>query len=65
MLLTLSIDVVVADTSLSDTRGSLDTVARELGARLVLAEVASRPRIGSARPTATCRGFPRNLAQPG
>ena len=39
----LSIDVVVADTSLSDTRGSLDTVARELGARLVLAEVATGP----------------------
>ena len=39
----LSIDVVVADTSLSDSRGSLDTVARELGARLVLAEVATGP----------------------
>ena len=39
----LGIDVVVADTSLSDTRGSLDTVARELGARLVLAEVATGP----------------------
>ena len=39
----LGIDVVVADTSLSDTRGSLDMVARELGARLVLAEVATGP----------------------
>ena len=39
----LGIDVVVADTSLSDSRGSLDTVARELGARLVLAEVATGP----------------------
>ena len=39
----LGIDVVVADTTLSDSRGSLDTVARELGARLVLAEVATGP----------------------
>ena len=39
----LGIDVVVADTSLSDSRGSLDTVARELGARLVLADVATAP----------------------
>jgi len=39
----LGLDVVVADTSLSDSRGSLDTVARELGARLVLAEVATGP----------------------
>ena len=39
----LGLDVVVADTSLSDTRGSLATVARELGARLVLADVATGP----------------------
>lgn len=39
----LGIDVVVADASLSDSRGSLDTVARELGARLVLADVATGP----------------------
>ncbi len=39
----LGVDVVVADTSLSDDRGSLATVARELGARLVTADVASGP----------------------
>jgi uncharacterized cofD-like protein len=39
----LGLDVVVADTSLSDDRGSLETVARELGARLVSADVASGP----------------------
>jgi len=39
----LGLDVVVADTSLSDDRGSLATVARELGARLVSADVASGP----------------------
>jgi uncharacterized cofD-like protein len=39
----LGLDVVVADTSLSDDRGSLATVARELGARLVTADVASNP----------------------
>ena len=39
----LGLDVVVADTSLSDDRGSLATVARELGARLVTADVASGP----------------------
>ena len=37
----LGLDVVVADTSLSDDRGSLAKVARELGARLVTADVAS------------------------
>jgi uncharacterized cofD-like protein len=37
----LGLDVVVADTSLSDDRGSLETVARELGARLVTADVAT------------------------
>jgi uncharacterized cofD-like protein len=39
----LGLDVVVADTSVSDTRGSLATVARELGARLVQADVATGP----------------------
>jgi uncharacterized cofD-like protein len=39
----LGLDVVVADTSLSDDRGSLATVARELGARLVTADVSSGP----------------------
>jgi uncharacterized cofD-like protein len=39
----LGLDVVVADTSLSDDRGSLATVARELGARLVSADVARGP----------------------
>jgi uncharacterized cofD-like protein len=39
----LGLDVVIADTSLSDDRGSLGTVARELGARLVTADVASGP----------------------
>jgi uncharacterized cofD-like protein len=39
----LGLDVVVADTSLSDDRGSLETVARELGARLVTADVATGP----------------------
>ncbi len=37
----LGLDAVVADSSLSDERGSLSTVARELGARLVTADVAS------------------------
>lgn len=39
----LGIDAVVADTSLSDGRGVLSGVARELGARLVTAEVARSP----------------------
>ncbi len=39
----LGLDVVVTDTSLSDDRGSLETVARELGARLVTADVATGP----------------------
>jgi uncharacterized cofD-like protein len=39
----LNIDVVVADTSVTDERGSLARVARELGARLVTADVASDP----------------------
>ncbi|MGA9102307.1 gluconeogenesis factor YvcK family protein [Aeromicrobium sp.] len=39
----LGLDVVVADTSLSDSRGSLATVARELGAQLVSADVATGP----------------------
>jgi uncharacterized cofD-like protein len=39
----LGLDVVVADTSLSDARGSLATVARELGAQLVSADVATGP----------------------
>jgi uncharacterized cofD-like protein len=39
----LGLDVVVADTSLADARGSLATVARELGAQLVSADVATGP----------------------
>ena len=39
----LGLHAVVADTSLSDGRGTLDTVARELGARLVTADVATGP----------------------
>lgn len=39
----LRIDVVIADTSLSDGNGALERVARQLGARLVVADVASFP----------------------
>jgi uncharacterized cofD-like protein len=39
----LRIDLVVADESLSDGNGALEKVARELGARLVVANVASFP----------------------
>jgi uncharacterized cofD-like protein len=39
----LNIDVVVADTSVTDSRGTLAGVARELGARLVTADVATGP----------------------
>ena len=39
----LRIDVVVADTSLCDDNGVLGSVARQLGARLVVGDVASSP----------------------
>jgi uncharacterized cofD-like protein len=39
----LRIDLVLADESLSDGNGSLEKVARQLGARLVVADVASFP----------------------
>ena len=39
----LGLDAVVADTSLPDGRGTLAKVARELGARLVTADVARSP----------------------
>ena len=39
----LRIDVVIADESLSDGNGALGKVARELGARLVVADVAAFP----------------------
>ena len=39
----LRIDVVIADQSLADGNGVLDSVARQLGARLVVADVASFP----------------------
>jgi uncharacterized cofD-like protein len=39
----LRIDVVVADQSLSDSNGALATVAHQLGARLVTADVAASP----------------------
>jgi uncharacterized cofD-like protein len=39
----LALDAVVADTSMSDGRGVLASVARELGARLVTADVATGP----------------------
>ncbi len=39
----LGLDVVVADTSLTDDRGSLAAMAGELGARLVTADVATAP----------------------
>jgi uncharacterized cofD-like protein len=39
----LRIDQVIADVSLSDGKGALESVARQLGARLVVADVASFP----------------------
>jgi hypothetical protein len=39
----LRIDLVIADESLCDQNGALEKVARELGARLVVADVASFP----------------------
>jgi uncharacterized cofD-like protein len=39
----LGLDAVIADTSLDDDRGTLSGVARELGARLVTADVARAP----------------------
>jgi uncharacterized cofD-like protein len=39
----LSLDVVVADHSLTNEQGTLATVSRELGARLVTADVARHP----------------------
>lgn len=39
----LRIDLVIADASLSDGNGALESVAHQLGARLVVADVASFP----------------------
>lgn len=39
----LRIDVVLADTSLSDANGALGRMSRQLGARLVIADVAASP----------------------
>jgi uncharacterized cofD-like protein len=39
----LGLDAVIADTSLVDTRGTLESTARSLGARLYVADVAASP----------------------
>ena len=56
----LALDVVVADASLVDDAGTLESVARQLGARVVAADIATAPgsdQHDQARLSATFHGF--------
>jgi len=58
----LGLDAVVADSSLPDGRGSLAGVARELGARLVTAELAREPGSDQHDPQRLSEAFHTILA---
>ncbi|MGI9085293.1 MAG: gluconeogenesis factor YvcK family protein [Aeromicrobium sp.] len=58
----LGLDTVVADSSLLDGRGSLAGVARELGARLVTAELAREPGSDQHDPQRLSEAFHMILA---
>lgn len=58
----LGIDVVLADSSVTDERGTLASVARELGARLVTADVATAPGADQHDPRRLADAFRTILA---
>jgi len=59
----LGLDVVIADTSLVDSRGTLDSAARSLGARLVVADVAASSGSDQHDPIRLAAAFSRAMKQ--
>ncbi len=59
----LGLDVVIADTSLLDSRGNLDSAARSLGARLVVADVAASSGSDQHDPIRLTAAFSRAMKQ--
>ncbi len=59
----LGIDVVIADTSLVDSRGTLEAAARSLGATLVVADVATAPGSDQHDPIRLAAAFSRAMKQ--
>ncbi len=55
----LGLDAVIADTSLVDTRGTLESTARSLGARLYVADVAASPGSDQHDPGRLAAAFAR------
>jgi hypothetical protein len=59
----LGLDAVIADTSLVDTRGTLESTARSLGARLYVADVAAGPGSDQHDPGRLAAAFGRVMRQ--
>lgn len=59
----LGLDAVIADPSLVDTRGTLESTARSLGARLFVAEVAREPGSDQHDPGRLAAAFGRVMRQ--
>ncbi len=59
----LGLDVVIADTSLVDARGTLESAARSLGAKLVVADVAVSPGSDQHDPIRLAAAFSRAMKQ--
>ncbi len=59
----LGLDVVIADTSLVDSRGNLESAARSLGAKLVVADVATSPGSDQHDPIRLAAAFSRAMKQ--
>ncbi len=59
----LALDVVIADTSLLDTKGSLESATRALGAKLVVADVAVSPGSDQHDPIRLAAVFSRAMQQ--
>ena len=59
----LGLDIVMADTSLVDARGTLESAARSLGAKLVVADVAVSPGSDQHDPIRLAAAFSRAMKQ--
>ncbi len=59
----LGLDVVIADTSLLDAKGSLESATRSLGAKLVVADVAVSPGSDQHDPMRLAAAFSRAMQQ--
>ena len=59
----LGLDAVIADSSLVDARGSLESTARSLGAELVVADVAHSPGSDQHDPVRLAAAFGRTMRQ--